>query len=53
MVASLVWGVHFGIIGLTAAALINGVDVIKNALALKYERNKYLAGLFVIIYIVI
>ena len=53
MIASLIWGIHFHIIGLTAAALINGVDVIKNILALKYERNKYLASLFVIVYIII
>lgn len=53
MVASLVWWIHFGILWLTSAALVNGIDVIKNGLALKYEKNKYLTLIFVVLYIII
>lgn len=53
MIASIFWWFHFLFLWLLSAAYINLVDIVKNALALKYERNKYLTLGFIIIYIII
>ena len=53
MVASLVWWIHFYSIGLIAAALINFVDVTKNALALKYEKSNKIVISYVVLYVII
>lgn len=52
-IASLVWWFHFLLIWLFSAAFINLVDVFKNALALKYEKNKYITISFILIYCII
>lgn len=52
-IASLVWGIHFYSIWLIAASLINIVDVFKNILALKYEKSKKIASIFIIFYIIV
>lgn len=52
-IASLVWWFHFLLIWLLSAAFINLVDVFKNALALKYEKNKYITVSFIFIYCII
>lgn len=53
MVASLIWGIHFYSIWLMVAWFINLIDVIKNALALKYNKSKKIASLFIVLYIII
>lgn len=53
MLVSFVWWFHFLTLWLLSAAYINLVDIIKNALALKYEKNKYLTIWFILIYIII
>ncbi|MDD3793685.1 MAG: YgjV family protein [Candidatus Gracilibacteria bacterium] len=53
MIASIFWGFHFLALGLLSAAYINIVDVLKNALALKYEKNKYMTLGFISIYVII
>lgn len=53
MIASFLWWFHFLALWLLSAAYINIVDVLKNALALKYEKNKYLTLWFIFIYFVI
>jgi len=53
LIASIFWWFHFLALWLLSAAYINIVDVIKNALALKYEKNKYMTIWFIIIYIFI
>ena len=53
LIASCVWGVHFFILWLLSAAYINFVDVLKNALALRYEKNTYITLGFIGVYIVI
>jgi len=53
LIASIFWWFHFLALWLLSAAYINIVDVVKNALALKYEKNKYMTIWFIIIYIFI
>lgn len=53
MVASAIWWIHFLLLWLLSAAYINLIDVSKNALALKYEKNKYMTVTFIVIYTVI
>jgi len=53
LIASIFWGSHFFVLGLLSAAYINFVDVIKNALALRYEKNKYITLGFIMIYIIL
>jgi len=53
MIASLVWWIHFYSIWLISAWLINLIDVIKNALALKYEKSNKITIAFVLLYLVI
>jgi hypothetical protein len=53
MVASIIWWIHFLTLWLLSAAYINIVDIVKNALALKYEKNKFLTIWFILIYIII
>jgi len=53
MIASGVWWIHFYSLGLLSAAFVNSVDVIKNALALKYKKSFKIASLFMIFYIII
>lgn len=53
MIASFFWWIHFFLLGLLSAAFINLIDVFKNALALKYEKNKYMTLWFIIIYMII
>ena len=50
LIASIFWWIHFHSIWALAAAYINYFDVIKNALALKYERNKKWMYAFFAIY---
>jgi len=53
MIASIFWWFHFLFLWLLSAAYINIVDVAKNALALKYAKNKYLTIWFILVYIII
>lgn len=53
MIASIFWWFHFLALWLLSAAYINIVDVLKNALALKYEKNKYITLGFILVYIII
>jgi hypothetical protein len=53
MIASIFWWFHFLFLWLLSAAYINIVDVAKNALALKYAKNKYLTLWFILLYIII
>jgi len=52
-ISSLVWGVHFFLIWLFSASLINFVDVFKNFFALKFKNNKYFAWFFIIFYLIV
>lgn len=53
LVASIFWGIHFQFIWALAAAYINYFDVLKNAMALKYERNKNWMYAFFVSYTII
>ncbi len=50
LVASIFWWVHFHIIWALTAAYINYFDILKNAVALKYERNKNWMCIFFLAY---
>lgn len=53
MVASFVWGIHYLSIWLIAGWLINAIDTVKNAIALKYEKSNKITIFFVILYLLI
>jgi hypothetical protein len=53
MIISIFWWAHFFALWLATAAYIHMVDILKNALALKFEKNKYLTLGFILVYIVI
>lgn len=40
-IISVIFGVHFSLLGLMTAGVINLFDVIKNIIALRYEKNIY------------
>ncbi len=52
-IISFMWGLHFWLIWLLAASLIHFIDLFKNILALKYEKSKKLAFIFIIFYIIV
>ena len=53
MIASGFWGAHFMLIWALAASAVQFFDVIKNLVALKYEKNKYLTIIFILAYLII
>lgn len=48
-----IWGIHFSLLGLLAAAGINFFDIFKNLIALKYKKNSYWVSFFVGSYLII
>lgn len=48
-----VWGIHFSLLGLIAAAGINFFDVCKNLVSLRYKNNLYLLSFFILSYMLI
>lgn len=52
-IGSWVWGIHFSILWLIAAAGISFFDVFKNIIGLKYEKNNYWVSFFILSYIII
>lgn len=53
VLVSAIWSMHFFMLGLLSAALINFVDIFKNLLALKYKKNNYITWATIILYILI
>lgn len=52
-IGSGIWGIHFSLIWLVAAAAINFFDIFKNLAGLKYEKNNYWVSFFIMSYLVI
>lgn len=52
-IGSSIWGIHFSLLWLFAAAGINFFDIFKNLAALKWKRNNYWVSFFVISYLII
>lgn len=52
-IGSWIWGLHFSLIWLLAAAAINFFDVFKNLIWLKCEKNNYWVSFFIVSYICI
>lgn len=52
-ISSLIWGIHFCLMGLLSAAGVSLFDVIKNIIALKYKRNLKLMLFFLGAYLLI
>lgn len=50
---SFVWSIHFWMLWLFAAAWINAFDIFKNIAWLKWKKNNYWIGFFIISYIAI
>ncbi len=53
MIASFFWWIHFLLIWALSAWYVQLFDVVKNAFWLKFEKNNYLASLFIISYLII
>ncbi len=53
MGASLFWGFHFALIWALAAAWVQLFDIVKNSLALKYEKSLKISLFLVVCYLVI
>ncbi len=52
-IGSGIWGIHFSLIWLIAAAAVNFFDVGKNLIWLKYEKNNYWVSFFIVSYLII
>lgn len=50
---SIVWAIHFLLLGAISAGLLNTVDIIKNILAIYFPMNKRIAVVMVLVYITI
>lgn len=52
-IVSVIFGVHFSLLGLMTAGVINLFDAIKNIIALHYEKNHYRVGALIVVYLII
>lgn len=50
-IISIFWAIHFALIAAYSAFIVNFIDIFKNFIALKYEKNKYLFLWFLLLYL--